>query len=195
VDEFGDTITEGFNLYGINYQWKFARKGVEEICQYTAKVWEDDPEITYEACIEAQRNEKFQLIKQTEKWNNAWLSNKDCSGDEKLDRHYGFDSYLGSRAGQMVNIRYSYNNAENVQCKANIFWVIYAAPSNAHLDQDTGNWYVRNKEFGLGEYEVVPTFHGLAVVYRTVYDPCGEFPSEDYISPYLKNKVNRWRID
>jgi hypothetical protein len=32
------------------------------------------------------------------KWNDAWLSNKDCDGDGKLDRHYGFDSYIGSGA-------------------------------------------------------------------------------------------------
>jgi len=32
------------------------------------------------------------------KWNNAWLSNKDCDGDGKLDRHHGFGSYIGSGA-------------------------------------------------------------------------------------------------
>ena len=32
------------------------------------------------------------------KWNDAWLSNMDCDGDSLLDRHYGFDSYIGSGA-------------------------------------------------------------------------------------------------
>ena len=32
------------------------------------------------------------------KWNDAWLSNKDCDGDGLLDRHYGLDSYRGSGA-------------------------------------------------------------------------------------------------
>ncbi len=32
------------------------------------------------------------------KWNDAWLSNKDCDGDGLLDRYYGFDSYIGSGA-------------------------------------------------------------------------------------------------
>jgi len=32
------------------------------------------------------------------KWNDAWLSNRDCGGDELLDRHYGFDNYIGSGA-------------------------------------------------------------------------------------------------
>ena len=32
------------------------------------------------------------------KWNDAWLSNKDRDGDGKLDRHWGYDSYIGSGA-------------------------------------------------------------------------------------------------
>ncbi len=32
------------------------------------------------------------------KWNDAWLSNKDRDGDGNLDRHWGYDSYIGSGA-------------------------------------------------------------------------------------------------
>ena len=32
------------------------------------------------------------------KWNDAWLANCDCDGDRKLDRHFGYDSYVGSPA-------------------------------------------------------------------------------------------------
>jgi hypothetical protein len=32
------------------------------------------------------------------KWNDAWLSSKDCDNNGKLDRHYGFSSYRGSGA-------------------------------------------------------------------------------------------------
>lgn len=32
------------------------------------------------------------------KWNEAWLSNVDSNGDGALDRHLGFDSYIGSGA-------------------------------------------------------------------------------------------------
>lgn len=32
------------------------------------------------------------------KWNDAWLANSDCDGDGKLDRHYGFPTYVGSGA-------------------------------------------------------------------------------------------------
>ena len=32
------------------------------------------------------------------KWNDPWLSNKDCDFDDNLDRHYGYDTYKGSGA-------------------------------------------------------------------------------------------------
>ena len=32
------------------------------------------------------------------KWNDAWLSDVDADGDGLLDRHLGFDSYIGSGA-------------------------------------------------------------------------------------------------
>ncbi|MDO8564535.1 MAG: hypothetical protein Q7R88_00920 [bacterium] len=32
------------------------------------------------------------------KWNEAWLSNQDRDGDGKLDRHYGYPTYVGSGA-------------------------------------------------------------------------------------------------
>lgn len=32
------------------------------------------------------------------KWNDAWLSNKDCNDDGLLDRHNGYSSYIGSGA-------------------------------------------------------------------------------------------------
>ncbi|MCK5285710.1 MAG: hypothetical protein KAJ58_00590 [Candidatus Pacebacteria bacterium] len=38
-------------------------------------------------------------------WNDAYLSNKDRNGDGKLDRHYGYESYLSSEACMLL--RYS----------------------------------------------------------------------------------------
>ena len=35
---------------------------------------------------------------QSTKTTKKWLSNKDCDGDGLLDRHYGYDSYIGSGA-------------------------------------------------------------------------------------------------
>lgn len=37
-------------------------------------------------------------VKLIMKWNDAWMSNMDCDKDGKLDRHNGFDSFIGSGA-------------------------------------------------------------------------------------------------
>jgi hypothetical protein len=64
------------------------------------------------------------------KWNDAWLSNKDCDGDGLLDRHYGFDSYIGSGAWETNHMKgdgWVY------------FTKIVAVPADATLDG--GMWY------------------------------------------------------
>lgn len=47
-------------------------------------------------------------IKLTLKWNNAYLSNTDCDKDMRLDRHYGYESYIGSGAWFTNKFRGSY---------------------------------------------------------------------------------------
>ena len=39
------------------------------------------------------------------KWNDAWLSNRDCDDDGKLDRHFGSASYIGSGAWETNHMR------------------------------------------------------------------------------------------
>jgi len=62
------------------------------------------------------------------KWNDAWLSNKDCDGDGKLDRHYGFASYIGSGAWETNHMR-----GEDENGKWTYFVKIVAAPADANL--------------------------------------------------------------
>jgi hypothetical protein len=64
------------------------------------------------------------------KWNDAWLSNRDCDGDGKLDRYYGFPSYIGSGAW-----------LTNHQKGEDWVWFtkIVAAPSDAY--NVGGIWY------------------------------------------------------
>ncbi|MFP3975329.1 MAG: hypothetical protein ACLFVK_03795 [Dehalococcoidia bacterium] len=68
------------------------------------------------------------------KWNDAWLSNKDCDGDGKLDRHYGYDSYIGSGA-------WLTNHMRGGQGKDHwtYFTKIVAVPEDAVLED--GVWY------------------------------------------------------
>lgn len=52
------------------------------------------------------------------KWNDVYISNKDCDGDGKLDRHYGYDSYFGTRAWLTNHYSWTY-----VGDDGNVHWV------------------------------------------------------------------------
>lgn len=64
------------------------------------------------------------------KWNDAWLSNIDRDNDGKLDRHFGFPSYIGS--GAWVN---NHQSGEYVASGEEFSWSyfvkIVAVPSSA----------------------------------------------------------------
>lgn len=86
------------------------------------------------------------------KWNEAWLSNKDCWTQDQLtqgeitewedgflDRHYGFDSYKDSWAWLTNHMSWEYLDLEGDIQKWTYFIKIVAVPSDAILD--TWVWY------------------------------------------------------
>jgi len=76
----GEVITTGYDEWGYNYQAHLFNGGYCDA--YRDAAW-------------CQPYKDVDLLM---KWNDAWMSNKDCDGDGLLDRHYGFDSYIGSGA-------------------------------------------------------------------------------------------------
>ncbi len=70
------------------------------------------------------------------KWNDAWLSNKDCDGDGKLDRHYGYTTYRGSGAWLTNHERGTYD-LNGQTCNYTYFVKIVAAPDDAVLVNGT----------------------------------------------------------
>jgi len=76
----GSLIETGYDQWGYNYQARMFNGGYCDA--YRDAAW-------------CQPYNDVDLIM---KWNDAWLSNKDCDGDSLLDRHNGFDSYIGSGA-------------------------------------------------------------------------------------------------
>ena len=109
------------------------------------------------------------------KWNDAWLSNKDCDGDGALDRHYGFPSYIGSGAWETNHMR-----GEDDGQKWTYFTKIVAVPDDAYRigPSNTGTWYtaddveigtdiwgafatVLEVESGIGAYYVSPSGPGF----------------------------------
>lgn len=130
----GDPIPTGYDDYGYNYQGHMFKGSYANI--YLGR----DGFAPYMGDDEAYLNENpnaentwywpyrdtFVLMK----WNDAWLSNLDRDGDGLLDRHYGFDSYVGSGAWETNHMFGEYEDEGNI-IKWNYFTKIVAVPSDA----------------------------------------------------------------
>jgi len=109
------------------------------------------------------------------KRNDAWLSNKDCDGDGLLDRHYGFDSYIGSGAWMTNHQSGTYTDDGN-ECQWIYFVKIVAVPADANLV--AGYWYDAEGN------EIGPEIWGeFAVIQRVYNDPCAGATGLEYLSP------------
>lgn len=108
------------------------------------------------------------------KWNDAWLSNKDCDGDGILDRHYGYDSYIGSGAW-LTNHMWGTYEMDGKTCSWYWFEKIVAVPENAYLEN--GFWYTADGK------EIGPAIWGQFAVIQSIYnDPCAGAYGAEYIS-------------
>ena len=75
-----EVINPGYDVWGYNYQAHMFNGGYCD--SYRNAPW-------------CQAYADVDLVM---KWNDAWISNKDCDFDGKLDRHFGYTSYIGSGA-------------------------------------------------------------------------------------------------
>ena len=120
--------------------------------------------------------EPYADVKLSMKWNDAWISNKDCDGDGLLDRHYGFDSYIGSGAWLTNHQSGEYVGVDGKVCKWNYFVKIVAAPADAYVKD--GNWMnADGTEIG---YVIWGSF---AVIQEVENDPCAGLHGLQYQSP------------
>jgi len=118
------------------------------------------------------------------KWNDAWLSNKDCDGDGKLDRHFGYDSYIGSGAWETNHMWGTYE-MDGKTCVWDYFVKIVAVPEDAWLGED-GVWYSSDgTEIGPQIWEA------FATIQEVYNDPCGGFHGIQYLSP-LRAGLGNW---
>jgi len=150
-------ITTGFDDWGYNYQGNFF-KGY--YCDsYRGAEW----------CQE------YEDVKLSMKWNDAWLSNKDCDGDLLLDRHYGHDGYIGSGAW-LTNHQSGEEDVEGEICKWNYFVKIVAVPDSA---KNTGGiWYAEDGT-EIGEAIWGP----FAIIQQVENDSCAGLHGLQYVSP------------
>ena len=112
------------------------------------------------------------------KWNEAWLSSSDCDGDGELDRHVGFDTYIGSGAW-LTNHETGTYEVDGVICEYDYFIKIIAPPADAELKEKIydskgvlvgGNWY--NSDDVL----IGPVIWGQFAILQEIYnDPCAGY--------------------
>lgn len=154
----GRVIVPGYDEWGYNYQ---ARLFNGYYCDaYRDAAW----------C------QPYRDVKLIMKWNDAWLSNKDCDGDGLLDRHFGFDSYIGSGAWVTNHQSGTYIDDNGSQCQWIYFVKIVAVPGDA--TQVDGYWYDSE---GI---QIGPEIWGsFAVIQRVYNDPCSGATGLEYLSP------------
>ena len=117
------------------------------------------------------------------KWNDAWISNKDCGGDDgappsdgALDRHYGYPTYIGSGAWLTNHQSGEYVDDDGNTCKWNYFVKIVAVPADAALN--AGVWYTSDGG------EIGPSIWGqFAIIQHVENDPCADIHGTQCISP------------
>ena len=148
----GVVITTGYDEFGYNYQ---AHLFNGRYCDYDRVIGGDYCDVT--------------LVM---KWNDAWLSNKDCDDDGLLDRHYGSDSYIGS--GAWCTNHQSGCNEDG--SKWTYFVKIVAAPADAYVEE--GIWYA------LDGTEIGPVIWGsFAIIQQVSNDPAYDEHGVLYKSP------------
>ncbi len=121
------------------------------------------------------------------KWNDAWLSNKDCDDDGKLDRHHGYASYIGSGAWVTNHMKQTYIGDDDKQHQWEYFVKIVAVPDDAYYVDTNGNgkpdddvelWYTADGT------EIGPSIWGQFATIQSVYnDPYGGYHGVEYLSP------------
>lgn len=164
-DELIDT---GYSEWGYNYQ---AHMFNGFWCDYHPIYRPGGSQ--HEWCLENYGNVQLMM-----KWNDAWLSNKDCDKDGKLDRHYGYANYIGSGAWLTNHESGTYQGDDEESCFYNYFVKIVAVPEGAY--EEDSIWYMDSSK----EVEVGPEIWGsFAIIQEVLNDPCVGMSGLQYRSP------------
>jgi hypothetical protein len=163
----GSVITTGYDEWGYNYQ---------------AHLFNG---LYCDSYRDAEWCQPYADVKLSMKWNDAWLSNKDCTDDGLLDRHLGFESYIGSGAWVTNHQSGEYEVEDGKTCKWNYFVKIVAAPDDAILEDD-GFWYDSDgKELG----PVI--WNQFIIIQQVENDPCAGLHGQQYLSP-VRAGLGNW---
>ncbi len=165
----GQPITPGYDIFGYNYQAHMFSGSYANayLGGYGFPPYEGDdaaylainPTVVGVWCWPYRADNLIM------KWNDAWISNKDCDGDGKLDRHFGFPSYIGSGAWTTNHQSGTYLGSDGEEYSWNYFCKIVAVPADAV--KTNGVWYTP------GGDEIGPDIWGEFAIIQEVYNDNG----------------------
>jgi hypothetical protein len=178
----GQLLKPGFDIFGYNYQAHLFNGYYCNV--YLGRAGSALP--PYEGDAEAYLAEHpsaashwtwpYRDIIVNMKWNDAWLSNKDCDSDGVLDRYYGHSSYIGSGAWETNHMSGSYVDFDGKECHWTYFVKIIAVPADA--TKADGIW---RRADGT---EIGPSIWGsFAIIQELDNDPCAGYAGISYLSP------------
>ncbi len=137
VNSNGVTILTGYDDFGYNYQAHIFNGSYANVYLgrdgYPPYEGDDDSYLEENPDAENHWAWSYRTIEISMKWNDAWLSNKDCDEDGKLDRHFGYPTYIGSGAWEMYSEKMGGKDGYTYKCK------IVAVPTDA--EKINGIWY------------------------------------------------------
>jgi hypothetical protein len=160
----GTPLVIGYDEFGYNYQAHLFKGSYANVylggAGYPPYMGDTDAYLAENPGAASHWAWPYRDVQLSMKWNDAWISNKDCDEDGKLDRHFGFDSYIGSGAWE-TNHMWGVNEDGR---HWNYFTKIVAAPSDAYID--AGMWYTADG------VEIGPVLWGeFATIFEVSNDP------------------------
>lgn len=158
----GQLLTTGYDIYGFNYQ---AHRFDGCFVNYLRSYHGSPP-------YEGECSMHFSL-----KWNDAYLSNKDCDGDGYLDRDWS----LGSGAWRFEQQRGEYMNEDGEICTYSFFAKLIVPPSGSYVGEPCDSrgctWYTSSgEEIGLQRHVY------FAMISAITHDSCGRYSGPYYLS-------------
>lgn len=168
TDPASQVITPGYDDYGYNYQ---AHMYNGDYCDNRRSNNDACPTVDAGHVINGPGDVDLMM-----KWNDAWLSNKDCDIDGKLDRHYGSTTYIGSGAWLTNHMSGKVVMDNGKMRKWTYFVKIVAVPSDA--TKTAGIWYAASGT------EIGPDIWGqFAIIQEVSNDPSNGAHGILYNSP------------
>lgn len=167
----GEPLRIGYDPYGYNYQAHLFNGSYANVylggAGFPPYDGDDDAYLKDNPGAKNHWAWPYRNVQLNMKWNDAWLSNKDCDGDGKLDRHHGHASYIGSGAWLTNHMR----GVEDDGTHWTYFTKIVAVPTDATLTG--GVWYDHDGT------EIGPAIWGQFAVLQEVASGAGA----TYVSP------------